>query len=226
MQVKSMKKKSTKRTLSHSVNFQYVSWVIRVLKKSYPNVKCALNYETPTQLLIATILSAQCTDKRVNQVTEALFQDHPDAKSLANLSLKKLENYIYSTGFYKNKAKNCKECCKILVKNYQGNVPKDISALVKFPGVGRKTANVVLGNAFGIPSGVVVDTHVGRVSARLGLTRKANPVEVEKSLNTLIKKKDWVMFSHWLIALGRGPCKSRKANCGECPMNSRCPKVI
>src|SRR5437868_685827 len=183
--------------------------VFRGLTKLYPDARCALNHKSPLQLLIATILSAQCTDARVNMVTPALFRRYPDAKAFVAADLRELERLIQSTGFFRAKAKNIQACCRQLVERYGGRVPASLDELVKLPGVGRKTANVVLGDAFGIP-GITVDTHIGRVSRRLGLTRNVDPVKVEQDLMKLLPRKHWVMFNHRTIYHGRRVCYARK----------------
>lgn len=198
--------------------------VTRLLKKYYPDAHCALNFENPLQLLIATILSAQCTDERVNIVTEKLFVKYPDVHAYANAEVEELEKDIHSTGFYKNKAKNIKSCCQTLVKKHDGIVPKDLNQLVDLAGVGRKTANVVLGNAFNIASGVVVDTHVTRLSNRLGFVKGKNAEILERELGVLVPQKNWIMFPHWLISHGRKVCKARKPQCHVCFLDDDCPK--
>lgn len=204
---------------------KHASRVVRQLKKDYPDAECALEFQTPVQLLIATILSAQCTDERVNKVTKELFRRYPTAHALAKAPIRSLEKLVQSTGFFRNKAKNIKACCQALVDNYDGEVPKDLDSLVKLAGVGRKTANVVLGTAYGIPTGVVVDTHVGRLSRRLGLTDKSDAVQVERELNALLPKKEWIDYSHRMIYHGRAVCKARKPQCANCDFESFCPKV-
>ena len=199
--------------------------VTRQLAKDYSHAVCALNYETPVQLLVATILSAQCTDERVNIVTEKLFDKYPTAEKLAKAPIRSLEKLVQSAGFYRNKAKNIKACCQELVKSHDGEVPKDLDALVKLAGVGRKTANVVLGTAFGIPTGVVVDTHVGRLSRRLGLTGKKDPVQIERDLMGILPKKEWIDYSHRMIYHGRQVCKARKPMCDDCSFAKFCPQV-
>ncbi len=199
--------------------------VLRRLKADHGDAYCALNYDTPVQLLVATILSAQCTDERVNIVTEKLFADHPTAEALAKLPIKRLEKYVQSAGFYRNKAKNIKACCESLVNQYDGQVPQDLEKLVQLAGVGRKTANVVLGTAFGIASGVVVDTHVGRISRRTGLTDETDPVKVEKDLIELLPRTRWVDFSHQMIYHGRRVCDARRPDCMICSMKQFCPRV-
>lgn len=199
--------------------------VLRRLKADYPDAECALRFETPVQLLVATILSAQCTDARVNLVTEKLFADHPTAADLAALPIKRLEKYVQSAGFYRNKAKNIKACCQALVDEFDGEVPRTLEELVPLAGVGRKTANVVLGVAYGIASGVVVDTHVGRLSRRTGLTSETDPVKVEQDLIGLLPKRRWVDFSHQMIYHGRRVCDARKPKCEACSMRRFCPRV-
>ena len=198
--------------------------IIAILKRTYPDAHCALHFITPLQLLIATILSAQCTDERVNQVTPALFARCPDAASLAAISQKELEKIIHSTGFYRAKARSLRACAASLVAEHGGKVPKTMEALHKLAGVGRKTANVVLGNAFGLAEGVVVDTHVGRLSRRMGLTRHLDPVKVESALVRLIPKEDWTLVSHLLIAHGRKRCNARKPDCAKCELRKLCPQ--
>jgi endonuclease III len=190
----------------------------------YPDAHCALRHDNPLQLLIATILSAQCTDVRVNLVTPALFARYPDASAFANADPRELEALIQSTGFFRNKTRNIIACCKILVDEYAGKVPKTLEQLVPLPGIGRKTANVVLGDAFGVP-GITVDTHVGRVSRRLGMTENQDPVKVERDLMALIPKKDWTIFSHRMIFHGRQVCFARKPNCEGCLLAKDCPKI-
>lgn len=216
------KKLKTKSQLDKKAQFKKT---LKLLKKHYPDAHCALNFTNPYELLIATILSAQCTDERVNKVTQVLFKKHPTAKSLANADLSEIEEIIHSTGFFKNKAKNIKMCCQTLVEIYHETVPKDLEQLIQLPGVGRKTANVVLGNAYGIASGVVVDTHVTRLSNRLGWVRTVDAVKIETALNQLCPKEDWIMLSHYLIFHGRQICKARNPDCSHCFLQSSCPKV-
>ncbi len=197
--------------------------LITLLKRYYPDVRCALNYSNPEELLVATILSAQCTDKRVNIVTSTLFEKYKIPDQLANANLKVLEQDIKSTGIYRNKAKNIKLCCQQLVNKYDSKIRPDMQILLQLPGVGRKTANVVLGECFELASGVVVDTHVKRLSNRLGLTTSTNPVIIEKDLMRSVPKKYWIIFSHWLIHHGRGPCKARKTHCEDCFLKKDCP---
>jgi endonuclease III len=198
--------------------------VRRALAELYPDAVCALKHDGPLQLLIATILSAQCTDVRVNMVTPALFARYATAKDFGAAEPSELESLIQSTGFFRNKAKNIKECCRVLVERFDGEVPGALDDLVQLPGVGRKTANVVLGACFEVP-GITVDTHVGRLSKRMGLTVNDDPVKVEHDLMELIPKKEWTMFSHRMIFHGRQVCHARKPNCAECSMAGFCPKI-
>ncbi len=197
---------------------------IALLKRYYPDAHCALDFTNPFELLVATILSAQCTDERVNIVTPALFKKYPNPKAMAKAPVETIEQLIHSTGFYKNKAKNLKGCAQALVENHDGQVPADLDALVALAGVGRKTANVVLGNAYDIPSGIVVDTHVTRLSNRLGWVKGENAVVIERSLVKLVPKEDWIMLSHYLISHGRAVCKARKPDCAHCFLEETCPK--
>ena len=202
-----------------------VGRVLRRLKADYPDVECALMHRSPFQLLVATILSAQCTDQRVNVVTKDLFRKYRKPADFATAPLKDIESAVRSTGFFRNKAKNIKSCSAELVEKHQGRVPQDLEALVELAGVGRKTANVVLGTAFGIPTGVVVDTHVGRLSRRLGLTRQKDPVKVERDLMRMLPKREWIDFSHRMIHHGRQVCAARKPLCEKCSMNKFCPQI-
>ena len=194
------------------------------LDATYPNASCALRYQTPLQLLIATILSAQCTDERVNKVTPALFKKYPTAKAFAEADLETLQEEIRSTGFYKNKAKSIQACCRKIVEEYGGEVPDSPEELVKLPGVGRKTANLVLGETRQLP-GIVVDTHVRRLAKRLGLTSHEEPEKIERDLMRLIPKERWTLFSHQLIHHGRQICKARKPDCPHCPLENLCPSA-
>jgi endonuclease-3 len=202
-----------------------VAQIVAHLKQAYPDVECALVHDTPFELLIATILSAQCTDERVNIVTKDLFAKYRTPAALAAVPIKQLEKLIQSTGFFRNKAKNIHECCVKLAREHDDQVPADLDKLVALPGVGRKTANVVLGTAFGIASGVVVDTHVTRLSQRLGLTRAEDAVKIERDLIGLLPSEEWINFSHRLIWHGRRVCKARKPLCQQCVLNQMCPKV-
>ncbi len=200
--------------------------IIALLKRSYPDAHCALNYENPFQLLVATILSAQCTDERVNLVTPALFKKFPTPAKMAKATSGELEELIKSTGFYKNKARNLKSCAEKLVQKHKGEVPHNLEDLVELSGVGRKTANVVLGNAFGIASGVVVDTHVTRLSNRFGWVKGENAVQIEQVLNKMIPREDWILLPHLLISHGRAVCKARKPLCDKCFLESICPQIL
>lgn len=204
---------------------QRAKWIVKKLRNTYPDSECSLTHENSFQLLIATILSAQCTDERVNKVTPALFAKFPNPQAFASASLSELEQMIRSTNFFKNKAKNIKSCCEDLVSKHKAQVPQTMQELIALAGVGRKTANVVLGNAFNVPS-MVVDTHVTRLSRRMGLTKSKTAEHIEADLMDIIDKKDWVDFSHLLISHGRAICTARKAFCDECPVNSACPKRI
>ena len=192
------------------------------LKELFPEARCELIYNNPFQLLVATILSAQCTDKQVNKVTPALFTAYPDAKSMSEAPIEKIEELIHSTGFYKNKAKNIKSMAYALVKDHNGQVPDNMEELVKLPGVGRKTANVVLGNAFKVP-GMVVDTHVKRISNRYGLTKNSDPEKIEQDLMKIFPKERWTELSHQLVLFGRYFCMAKKPNCNECKIFAYCP---
>ena len=198
--------------------------ILRRLKKAYPKSRCSLDHRNPFQLLVATILSAQCTDERVNQVTPRLFARFPDAQALAEASLEDIIEIIRPTGFFNNKAKSIKACSQALVEKHGGEVPPDMEAMVKLPGVGRKTANVVLGSGFGIP-GIVVDTHVSRLTRLLGLTTNRDPVKIEMDLQKIVDKEDWVAFGHLFIDHGRAVCKARRPKCGECVLNDLCPSA-
>ena len=199
--------------------------VVRGLRRDYADAECALVHETPFQLLIATVLSAQCTDERVNIVTKELFAKYPTARDLAAVPLKKIEKLVQSTGFFRNKAKNIKALSGRLAEEFDGEVPRDLDILVNLPGVGRKTANVVLGTAFGIPTGVVVDTHVGRISKRLGLTSSTDAVKIERDLIELLPRKEWIDYSHRMIHHGRRVCKARKPLCEKCGFEKICPRI-
>ncbi|MEL4894343.1 endonuclease III [Crocosphaera sp. Alani8] len=197
--------------------------ILKILKTLYPDATCSLTYDSPVQLLVATILSAQCTDERVNKVTPELFASFPDAIALANADRETLETLIRSTGFYRNKAKNIQGACQKIVEDFNGEVPRTMPELLLLPGVARKTANVVLAHAFGINAGVTVDTHVKRLSQRLGLTKATDPVKIEKDLMPLLPQKDWENFSIRIIYHGRQICKARKPNCQECQLAFLCP---
>lgn len=199
--------------------------VVRGLARDYADAECALVHNSPFQLLIATVLSAQCTDERVNIVTQDLFPRYPTAADLAPVPVKRIEKIIQSTGFFRNKAKNIKALSQALVNDHDGEVPQELDVLVKMPGVGRKTANVVLGTAFGLPTGVVVDTHVGRISKRLGLTEQTDPVKIEQDLMQVLPRKEWIDYSHRLIHHGRRVCRARKPLCDQCGFQKICPRI-
>jgi endonuclease-3 len=223
--VPKLTKKFTKEAETAKRQRRHAAAIVRRLAKEYADATCALVYQTPFQLLIATILSAQCTDERVNIVTKDLFARYPDAVALAAAPLKSVEKIIQSTGFFRAKSKNIVECSRKLVELHGGEVPQDLGQLVALPGVGRKTANVVLGTAYGIPTGVVVDTHVTRLTQRLGLTANTDAVKIERDLMQCLKEDEWIDFSHRLIHHGRRICKARKPLCSECVLLSLCPRV-
>jgi len=197
--------------------------ILVILKRLYPNATCSLNYETPVQLLVATILSAQCTDERVNKVTPELFRRFPDAAALAYADREILESLVHSTGFYRNKAKNIQGACRKIVEEFQGEVPQQMELLLTLPGVARKTANVLLAHAFGILQGITVDTHVRRLSQRLGLSVETDPVKIERDLMKLVPQADWENFSISIIYHGRAVCNARNPNCSVCSLNHLCP---
>jgi endonuclease III len=199
--------------------------ILSRLNSLYPDATCSLDYETPVQLLVATILSAQCTDVRVNQVTPALFQRFPDALALATADLTEIEQLVHSTGFYRNKARNIQAACQKIMTNFQGSVPNSMEQLLTLPGVARKTANVVLAHAYGINAGVTVDTHVKRLSYRLGLTKQTDPVKVEQDLMKLLPQPDWENWSIRLIYHGRAVCMARKPECDRCQLADLCASV-
>ena len=200
--------------------------LIPVLKRTYPDAHCELDHENPLQLLVATILSAQCTDKRVNMVTPILFRRCRTARDFATIPAEDLEEIIQSTGFFRSKAKSIRACCQAIVEKHGGEVPAKMDELTSLAGVGRKTANVVLGNAFGLNEGVVVDTHVQRLSRRLGLTRELDPVKIELDLMKIIPREHWAIFAHWLIFHGRRRCFARKPDCEGCELQSLCPSAF
>ncbi len=199
--------------------------LLAALQRTYPEAHCELDHRSPLQLLVSTILSAQCTDKRVNMVTPALFKRFPTARDFAAADLAEIEQLIKSTGFFRNKAKNIQACCCKLVERHGGDVPRTMDELTALAGVGRKTANVVLGNAFGINVGVVVDTHVSRLSQRLGMTGETTPEKIEQALMKLVPRDQWALLSHWLIWHGRRRCFARKPDCANCELASLCPRV-
>ncbi|MBL8188729.1 MAG: endonuclease III [Acidobacteria bacterium] len=200
-----------------------VRQIIRALKKTYPDATCALNHSNPVELLIATILSAQCTDERVNIVTSTFFRKYATVADYANADPAELEKDISSVNFFRNKAKSIQTTARLLLEKHNGELPRTLEELTKLAGVGRKTANVVLGTAFGIPTGVVVDTHVSRLTQLLGLTKHKDAEKIEQDLMELLPKKEWIDFSHRLIWHGRRVCKARKPNCAECSLESLCP---
>lgn len=199
--------------------------IIKKLKKEYPKAHCELNHKNAFELLVATILSAQCTDVRVNIVTATLFRKYQKPQDYLEVPPEELEKDIRSTGFYRNKAKNIRGACSKIINNFGGAIPQTMEELLTLNGVARKTANVVMGNAFGIASGIVVDTHVKRISKRLGLTKETNPVKIERDLEQLVPEKKWIMFPHWVIWHGRRVCKARNPNCKECVLEGLCPKI-
>jgi len=197
----------------------------QILKKTYPDATCEMNFKTPLELLIATILAAQCTDARVNEVTKTLFKKYRSARDYAEAEPQQLEEDIRSTGFFRQKAKSIIGCCGEIVDRHGGEVPADMEALTQLPGVGRKTANVVLGTALGIASGVVVDTHVKRLSLRMGLSSQTDPEKIERDLMEAIPKENWVAFGHQMTIHGRRVCAARKPQCDTCPLERVCPKI-
>lgn len=203
-----------------------INKLIDKLKAEYPDSKCSLNYENPFQLLIATILAAQCTDERVNIVTKDLFKKYKTVEDFANADLSELEKDIKSTGFYHNKAKNIMNCSKTLLEKFNGEIPKTMEEMVTLPGVGRKTANVVLQDGFGLLTGVVVDTHCKRLANRLGLTKNQDPDKIEQDLLKIVPVSDWSNFGHLLVYHGRAVCDARKPRCETCIINEQCPKIM
>ncbi len=218
-------------TLSRMLRESQAAKVIRVnkiiagLRAAYPKAHCELNFSNPLELLVATILSAQCTDKRVNLVTAELFKKYRSAEDFTCAPLAELEQAVRTTGFFRNKAKNIKACCAALVEKFGGEVPRTMDALHALAGVGRKTANVVLGNAFNINVGVVVDTHVTRLCNRLGLTKGTDAVKIEQDLIKLVPHEQWTLFSHWLIWHGRRRCAARSPDCVNCEIKKLCPQI-
>jgi len=202
---------------------QRAAEIIKRLKKAYPNAHCALNHSNAFELLIATILSAQCTDERVNIVTADLFRKYHGPEDYLKVEQTELEKDIHSTGFFRNKSKNIQGACRRLIDEFGGQIPRSMDEILTLPGVARKTGNVVLGNAFGIASGIVVDTHVGRLSQRLGLTTNENAEKIENDLLQLVPKRYWIMFPHWLITHGRKICTARRPKCRQCVLANICP---
>ena len=211
--------------LASDMKKRFALRVVRRLAKAYPDAWCTLDYSTPLELLIATILAAQCTDERVNQVTKSLFARYRTAADYVAAPLEELKRYIQSTGFYNSKAKSIKACCQALVERHGGEVPRQLELLTQLPGVGRKTANVVLGTAYGIPSGIVVDTHVTRLSQRLGLTAQKQPEKIESDLMAAVPRNQWIALGHRMIAHGRRCCTARNPKCDECPLADICPRI-
>lgn len=199
--------------------------IINLLEKVHPDAKLALKWSNPLELLVATILSAQCTDERVNRVTESLFKKYRTAEDYANANLEEFENDIRTISFYRNKARNIKKACQILVEKYNSEVPKTMEDLLSLPGVARKTANVVLSNAYGIFEGIIVDTHVSRVSRRLGLTSETDPEKIERDLMEIVPREKWLRFADLLIFHGRRICTARNPKCDECILNKICPSA-
>jgi endonuclease-3 len=213
--------KASKKSTTTKVELNFV---LKKLKIKYPDAHCALNFTNPFELLVATILSAQCTDERVNKVTPELFKNFGNPKAMSLASIEEIEELVRSTGFFKNKAKSLKTCAEQLVEKHEGKVPKTMEELYALPGVGRKTANVVLGNAFNIASGVVVDTHVTRLANRFGWVKEQDAVKIESHLNKVCPQEDWIMLSHYLISHGRAICVARSPKCLSCFLNEACPK--
>ncbi len=219
-----MPKKKTSKKIDKADAARRIKKFLPILKKKFPDARTELDYRTPLQLLVSTILSAQCTDVRVNIVTKDLFKKYKTAKDFADCDLTKLEQDIKPTGFFRNKAKNIKAACKAIEDNFGGDVPNTMEQLTTLPGVGRKTANVILSNAFGKP-GISCDTHVIRLSRRLGLSANSDPVKLEFDLVEIVQMKDWSAFSHTVILLGRNICKARKPDCANCPISKYCPSA-
>ncbi|MCE2755269.1 MAG: endonuclease III [Ignavibacteriae bacterium] len=210
---------------SKTKKLERMNSILTVLQKQYPDALCALHYSTPFQLLIATILSAQCTDARVNMVTPHLFAEYPDAETMQKADINHLEEIIHSTGFYKAKAKNILACSQMIMNVYNGELPLDIDALILLPGVGRKTANVLLGNAFGINAGITVDTHVTRIMNALKFVKTTDAVKIEQELMPLVPQNDWTVFTHRIIEHGRAVCIARRPRCNECVISEYCPSA-
>ena len=204
---------------------RHVRKLLGALEHAYPEAECSLDFHNPLELLVATVLSAQCTDERVNLVTKKLFRRYRSAADYAQARQRELERDIQSTGFFRNKAKNLRACCRELVDRFDGRVPQEMDSLVALPGIGRKTANVILGTAFAKASGVVVDTHVGRISRRLGLSQHKEPVKVEQDLIGQLPEEEWIGFSHRIIQHGRRVCTARRPKCDDCPLADLCPRI-
>ncbi len=197
--------------------------VVKLLKRNYPDTKCSLNFKSIHQLMVATILSAQCTDERVNAVTPALFKKYKSIKEFAESDLAVLGQDVFSTGFHNSKAKSIKNSAVMLLEDFKGRIPKTLDELVKLPGVGRKTGSVILGVGYKLAEGIVVDTHVGRINRLLGFSKEKDPVKVEQDLMKIISEKDWIIYSHLMIDHGRAICKARKPDCGSCFLSELCP---
>jgi endonuclease-3 len=216
-----------RRTKSNKIDASALCGVyLSLLKKTYPQAKTSLHYKSPLEMLVATILSAQCTDERVNKVTPALFRKYASCEDYLKVPETELQNDIRSTGFFRNKAKNIRGACKTMLERFKGRVPGTMREILTLPGVARKTANVVLGNAFGVVEGVVVDTHVGRLSQRMGLSAERSAEKIEIDLMKVVPKKDWLLFSNLLIEHGRKVCKARKPDCFNCILNKTCPSAF
>jgi endonuclease-3 len=211
-----------KRPASLEIRKKQVEFIASALEREYPDAKCALRHEGPEQLLFATILSAQCTDERVNKVTPALFAQYPGAKEMAKARVPQVEKLVASVNFFRTKAKNMVNAAKMIQERFGGHLPRTIEALIELPGVGRKTANVLLGDAFNIQLGVVVDTHVRRLSNLIGLVEEQDPEKIERELMQIVPQPLWTKFSHWLILHGRKVCIARRPRCGECIIRSHC----
>jgi endonuclease-3 len=222
---KPKKTAAAKRPVGGAPDPARVRRILAALERTYPEANTALDWETPLQLLVATILSAQCTDERVNKVTPALFKRDPTAKALAGAETAELEEMIHSTGFFRNKAKAIKGAAAAIVEQHGGEVPRSMEQMVELPGVARKTANVVLGTAHGLATGVVVDTHVRRLAGRLGLSAQDDPVKIEQDLMAALPQEHWISFGHRLILHGRAICQARKPRCAECPLTDDCPSA-
>jgi endonuclease-3 len=212
--------------MSTEIDKKRAGQIIARLKRAHPDARCSLDYTNPLELLIATILSAQCTDERVNLVTAELFRTYRACADYVRAPIEELAQAIRSTGFYRNKAKAIQGACRMIIERYDGRVPQTMEELLELPGVARKTANVVLGNAYGIAAGVVVDTHVARVTQRLRLTTHEQPEKIEQDLVALVPRKDWIIFPHLLIAHGRATCKARTPLCAECVIEQHCPSSL
>jgi endonuclease-3 len=216
----------TKITRSKTANKTNVLKIINLLEKAHPDAKIALRYTNPLELLVATILSAQCTDERVNIVTQTLFKKYRTAEDYAKADQKKLEEEIRSTGFYRNKARNLKKCCQILVEKFNSQIPRTMEEMLELPGVARKTANIVLSHAYGVIEGIAVDTHVRRLAQRLGLSEQEDPNKIEDDLMQIVPRKYWMRITDLLIFHGRRICTAKKPKCGECVLNKLCPSAF